>query len=840
MGSQHVSVEYLSAGANRQTAVADWSRSGLLAFGADTNIALWAPKEDKQRGILVLLRGHGDVVKAVTFLPEEDGDQASYLVSGANDKSLIIWKSTPNQTKFGILHTSHDHAGAINCIAAIRLASDPARWLVASGAADATIHIWSFASDKLELLQSVKTTPKFFPLALSLSWLGDDRDALVLAAAGTKDTIQILTAETAADPIQFQSQASLRGHEGWIRSLSFARESSRPGSDLLLASASQDKYVRIWRFHQGRELPAATADGADPSGGAYMPGKSPSNKAHWIKAAGSKDFSVTFEALLLGHEDWIYSARWNASADGTLRLLSTSADNSLAIWEADSTSGIWVSTVRLGEISREKGATTATGSTGGFWTGLWSPDGRSVACLGRTGSWRRWERSDDPDDDVWRPCVAVSGHTKAVTGIAWSRDGAYLLSTSLDQTTRLHARWTAGGGAAGTWHEMSRPQIHGYDLNCIDSISATQFVSGADEKLMRVFSEPRAVAALLHRLGGIGSAEDGAAAMPDAASMPVLGLSNKAVDAVDDAAEAQPIDDRDREAMDPASIVKKSQLDPAAEEDVRPPTEDVLSRGTLWPEVEKLYGHGYELSCLAASHDRRLVASACRASSVNHAVIRLFETAPRWTEVRPPLAAHSLTATRLRFAPDDAHLLSVGRDRQWAVFQRTSGETPGYELLQANPKGHARMILDCAWAPRGTAPLFATAGRDKQIRLWRGEATNAEGKPLTFAQAAALSIGVPVTAVDFLPRRAADGRCLLAFGTEDGRVGTYLVSADGAKAEERPLPTDMHLPKAVAQLAWRPSQEKESGGTDVAELAVAGEDSSLRVYAFKDGFWKTT
>jgi hypothetical protein len=38
-----VSVEYLSAGANRQTAVADWSKGGVLAFGADTNVALWRP-----------------------------------------------------------------------------------------------------------------------------------------------------------------------------------------------------------------------------------------------------------------------------------------------------------------------------------------------------------------------------------------------------------------------------------------------------------------------------------------------------------------------------------------------------------------------------------------------------------------------------------------------------------------------------------------------------------------------------------------------------------------------------------------------------------------------------
>lgn len=42
------------------------------------------------------------------------------------------------------------------------------------------------------------------------------------------------------------------------------------------------------------------------------------------------------------------------------------------------------------------------------------------------------------------------------------------------------------------------------------------------------------------------------------------------------------------------------------------------------------------------------------------------------------------------------------------------------------------------------------------------------------------------------------------------------------------------LPKAVLQLAWRPVPRE---GTDRAyEVAIAGEDSSLRVYAFSEGY----
>lgn len=40
-----VETEYISIGGNRHPGGADWDvRSGVLAYGADNNVALWAPK----------------------------------------------------------------------------------------------------------------------------------------------------------------------------------------------------------------------------------------------------------------------------------------------------------------------------------------------------------------------------------------------------------------------------------------------------------------------------------------------------------------------------------------------------------------------------------------------------------------------------------------------------------------------------------------------------------------------------------------------------------------------------------------------------------------------------
>ncbi len=731
-------------------------------------------QNETYNGIHELLQGHTDTVNAVKFMPESAG----LLLSGSVDKSVRIWSKDPSTERYSCIQTLLDHQSSINCIGVSSRSSK----IFITGSADSALKVWSLDDQNVaSLQQSIAITPRFFPLALALSNLAGSPDSYVLAVAGTKDIIQLYVLDS-RNSLDFKLQATLAGHEGWIRSLEFTQETFDNKSDLILASASQDKYIRLWRIHQGKELPAAAAS-ADPSLGAFMPGKSLSNKAHRFKA-DNLDFSATFEALLLGHEDWIYSCRWRA-VGGKIQLLSASADNSLAIWEPDDATGVWVTIARMGEISAEKGSTTATGSTGGFWTGLWSPSGETVVCLGRTGSWRLWDH--DLSADRWIQGVGISGHTQSVTGIAWSKGGDYLLSTSSDQTTRLHAKWKRE--ELVSWHEMSRPQIHGYDLNCIDSLGASKFVSGADEKLLRVFNEPKAVANLLKKLCGFSGShvED----MPDAANMPVLGLSNKAIEAVDDNLEVAQGSNKDREAVDPASIVRKSTLTLD-----HPPLEDQLSRHTLWPEIEKLYGHGYEISALAASHDGSLIATACKATSIDHAVIRIFEV-ESWHEVKPPLMAHSLTVARLRFSSDDRFLLSVGRDRQWAVFERDAGDESGkkkntYALVERDLKGHSRMILDAAWAPFG-GEVFATAGRDKQVKVWAREEANA-GK---YTCKATIAEEHPVTALDFMNVCVADGQTYLAVGTEVGRVRTYCLAVKEAfsvtELEEK-YPRSVHFP----------------------------------------------
>lgn len=44
----------------------------------------------------------------------------------------------------------------------------------------------------------------------------------------------------------------------------------------------------------------------------------------------------------------------------------------------------------------------------------------------------------------------------------------------------------------------------------------------------------------------------------------------------------------------------------------------------MWPEIQKLYGHGYEVYCLAATADGTLLASACKSTNPEYAAILLW------------------------------------------------------------------------------------------------------------------------------------------------------------------------------------------------------------------------
>lgn len=123
------------------------------------------------------------------------------------------------------------------------------------------------------------------------------------------------------------------------------------------------------------------------------------------------------------------------------------------------------------------------------------------------GGWRRWRCSNFESEDQgslqgerWYEVGAVTGHNGPIKGVAWSPKGECIISAGVDQTTRIHGPIKDANGLE-TWHELARPQVHGYDMVDVTFISALSFVSIADEKVIRGFEAPKSFVDALDDLG---------------------------------------------------------------------------------------------------------------------------------------------------------------------------------------------------------------------------------------------------------------------------------------------------------------------------------------------------
>lgn len=180
---------------------------------------------------------------------------------------------------------------------------------------------------------------------------------------------------------------------------------------MLLASASQDCFVRLWKFSCRREEvygqdAIVTYKNVDINGNLYM---------------------ISLTAILTGHEGWVYSVNWDI--DGK-KLLTASIDKTIILWEKDSATNLWLESMRVGEVG---------GNTLGFYGGKFGPDGNKVLAHSYHGAFHIWHH--DQKSQSWLPDVTVGGHFGEVVDLCWEPEGEFIVTVSTDQTTRIHAPW---------------------------------------------------------------------------------------------------------------------------------------------------------------------------------------------------------------------------------------------------------------------------------------------------------------------------------------------------------------------------------------------------------------
>lgn len=191
--------------------------------------------------------------------------------------------------------------------------------------------------------------------------------------------------------------------------------------------------------------------------------------------------------------------------------------------------------------------------------------------------------------------------------------------------------------------------------------------------------------------------------------------------------------------------------------------------------MHKLYGHGYELFSLAADPEGTLLVSASRAQQTEHASILMWSTRDDHRQIGR-LAGHTLTVTQMAFSPDGQKLVSVSRDRTWAVHEkRTSdnddeGSSEGAAIwleTVAKGSGGQRILWSCDWSP--DSRFFITGSRDKRAIVWEKDGSQStyriSGEPF--------ECGDSVTAVAFAPVLLSEGVYLIAIGQDNGQISLH-------------------------------------------------------------------
>lgn len=129
------------------------------------------------------------------------------------------------------------------------------------------------------------------------------------------------------------------------------------------------------------------------------------------------------------------------------------------------------------------------GNKNAYFAVLSNKSGTQLAALNYIGSVLIWNYDQTSNKFTLRD--SFNGHYDEVKDISWNYSGDFLVSVSKDQTTRVLAQ----NHQTSKYHEISRAQIHGYDINTVCLLKTKDetfdlIACGADEKVVRIFEPP--------------------------------------------------------------------------------------------------------------------------------------------------------------------------------------------------------------------------------------------------------------------------------------------------------------------------------------------------------------
>lgn len=815
-------------------------------------------------------RGHGNV-------------EGSFLIAGFSNGMLQVWSSTGGRCEWEehapIIDKNYQRS--ITTLDALWLDSETICIVIGTSAGAFTINqqvkhpngdgslllldcsdsVWNPLSQP-----DNKTSNSCFAIK-TVHFVPEENILLVGTAAPRYNQIlvySIIKNSSNTDTTTLQYRGALVGHEDWITSFSYRKN--------LLASASQDAKIRLWRWTTTNTATSSSTKVLYDMDEARLAWTQDNDDFESLTTSRTTTTSISLEALLYGHEESVTGVVWHPDPEKVFGLeavlLSSGMDRCILLWapnEAASTAGsttagVWTPLRRLGSAGGILGGSVGS-SLLGYCSVVVDPvKGQSIVSHAYGGTLHVWNleemdcgsgertaltpevacNNNEPipvEDRMlqisWEAGPSITGHFSAVTDMCWDTTQNVLFTVSSDETCRMWTQLPAAekGNSDGMWVEVARPQVHGHAINAVTSISTTKqplrLISGATEKEIRVFEAPRTSFLILHAASNI---ELDQAGRVDRAFIPSLGLSNKASAA--DAAEESKVGVNSNEPM--LDSVESMQL----------PQERDLGAVSLWPETECLFGHNTEIYCLAStascvdavsSHKPILVASSAKAREPEDAQIRLWDV-DAGTCVQVLQNGHKSTVACLSFSSSGNRLVSSGKDRRLCLWERNLA-TDRYELQWAKDSAHKRIVWSVDFLP-WDEKVIASGSRDGSVKIWNiGKNVSTDNK--TVVECGKFSPefhrnGKPdaVTALAFAPiavDEQAGQRSLLAVGLESGRIEFWNWDDDAkiaSKAKTTLCSKDCHV-SSVTRLSWKqPSEESAS-----LLLASCSSDHGCRIFS---------
>jgi WD40 repeat protein len=363
------------------------------------------------------LRGHTSSLNSIAWSP--DGE---LLASGATDQTLRLWSSTGSALLDG-------HTSSINVVA-----WSPDGRVVASGSNDSTVRLWNpTTASLLHTLEDHRADVGV------LDW---SPDGGVLASGSADATVRLWDSTTG------KLLRTLTGHTGGIRSVAWSPDGQ------LIASGSNDLTVRLWNSTTGECVESVGMDEFD------CKIRSVAWSSHGnVLAIGGDDLAVTVWGADLSPEvpqthmlegpalpKTVSSVAW--SPDGEV-FASCGVDASVRIWS-----------LATGKLASYLQGHTDTGEV---MSVVWSPDGKLLATsastsfsldnaevsIWRTDSWELLavlKGLKDCVDVCWHPRFSILATGGYQTGdvFLWHLDLAHLFQRDrCDPSSDASYRWLA-------------------------------------------------------------------------------------------------------------------------------------------------------------------------------------------------------------------------------------------------------------------------------------------------------------------------------------------------------------------------------------------------------------